>query len=235
LNPYRTPEDITHWQDPSPPKLSLREKAQVYQEGLEQKHLTPEGVVQYRMWDTGSPFGSYGDLADGPFQTGIYLSSQAHRYAATGDPDARQQVLLALNGLRTLMEVTGKRGLLARYLSLRDAIPAADREPFPDVPDSDLTRSQWFIRYKEWLPSTALTDYWWRPDVSKDQYAGFIHGLGVTLALVDDPGVRSLVAELSSAAADHLIENHLRIIDSHGEPTTHNNVAGRIGFIPCNL
>lgn len=232
---YRTPPGVKNWQDPSPPKLSLWEKARYYQEGIEKKYLSPEGLLQYRIQDSGFTFGSYGDFADGPFQTGIYLSSQAHRYAVTRDPAAREQVLLALNGLRMLMEVTGKRGLLARYFSLRDAIPAAEWEPPPDLPDSELTPTQWTIRHKEWRQSSSLAQYWWRSDVSKDQYAGFIHGLGVTLALLDDAEIRSRVAELATAAADHLIENHMRIIDWHGRPTTYSDLSGRVFVVPVGV
>src|SRR6058998_4388290 len=99
LGSYHTPEGITQWQDTSPPKLSLREKAAAYQERLETRHLTPEGLLKYSI-QRGQGDGSYGDLSDGPFHTGIYLASQALRYASTREPEAKKQVLLALNGLR---------------------------------------------------------------------------------------------------------------------------------------
>lgn len=232
---YRTPSDVSNWQDPRPPKLLLREKAQHYQERIEKRHLSSEGLLQYRIRDSGFTFGSYGDLADGPFQTRIYLSSQAHRYAVTKAPAAREQVLRALNGLRMLMEVTGKRGLLARYFSLRDAIPEAERTSLPGLPDSELSPTQRTIRKKEWRQSPSLTRYWWRADVSKDQYAGFIHGLGVTFALLDDAEIRSAVAELAAAAADHLIDNHMRVVDWHGRPTTYGDLSGRIFLVPVGV
>ncbi len=214
------PEGIARWQDPSPPKLSLHEKAAAYQDRIEKRHLTPEGILRYQRKLDRPDDGSYGDLADGPFHTGIYLASQALRHAATRDPAAFEQVRRALNGLRILMEVTGKRGLLARYFSPAGTISGID-DPEANV--------------KGWRHSTAHPELVWRGDVSKDQYSGFIHGLGVTLALVNEPGVRAEVAALAAAAADHLIQNHMQIIDADGGRTTHGNLAGRVAFVPIGV
>jgi hypothetical protein len=71
--------------------------------------------------------------------------------------------------------------------------------------------------------------------VSKDQYAGFIHGLGVTLALVDDPEIRREAGALAAAAADHLLEHDLQIVDVDGEATTHGNLDSHIAFIPAGV
>jgi hypothetical protein len=223
LGSYQTPEGITRWQDPSPPQLSLREKAAAYQERIETKHLTPAGLVKYSI-KTGQDDISCGDLSDGPFHTGIYLGSQALRYATTREPEAKRQVLLALNGLRLLMEVTGKRGLLARYFSRAPAVAPAASPGDPPGPPSETRRL-----------SLAHPELVWRGDVSKDQYAGFIDGLGLSLALVDDPQVRTSVAELASAAADHLMENGMKIIDADGRRTTHGNLAGKLLVVPIGV
>jgi hypothetical protein len=111
------------------------------------------------------------------------------------------------------MEVTGKRGLLARHFTPAGTEPA----------------------HRRWLPSSTRPQYAWKPDVSKDQYAGFIHGLGVAFALMDEPEIRTRVAGLASAAADHLIENHMRIIDADGRPTTYGDLSGRFGFLPIGV
>ena len=216
----QAPADITRWQTTTPPTKLLREKASSYQVWIEEKHLLPEGVLRYqRRWDRPVD-ASYGDLADGPFHTGIYLASQSFRYAATRDPAALEQVKRALNGLRLLLEVTGVRGLLSRYVSPAGTIPTTE--------DMDGNPSSW-------RPSTALPRYQWRGDVSKDQYSGFIHGLGVALALVEDPGVRQTVADLSTAAADHLMLHHMQLVDADGKPTTHGNLAGQIFGIPIGV
>jgi hypothetical protein len=213
LGSYRTPESITEWQDTTPPSLGLAEKARRYQDRLEAHHQTPEGVIRYRRGLKGPPDPSYGNLGDGCFHTGIYLASQALRYAATREPAAREQVLKSLGALELLMEVTGKRGLLARHIT-----PAG----------TEYAKARW-------MPSLTHPQYAWKPDVSKDQYAGFIHGLGVALALMDEPEIRTRVANLTAAAVDHLIENHMRIIDADGQPTTYGDVSGRFGFVPIGV
>ncbi|MFA6032427.1 MAG: hypothetical protein WC889_05970 [Myxococcota bacterium] len=54
--------------------------------------------------------------------SGHYLASQAYRYAATGSPEALENVKSLLKGHRALQEVTGKPGIFARQF-----VPAATR------------------------------------------------------------------------------------------------------------
>ncbi len=212
LSPYRTPAEIEWWQDTSPPVLTLEEKAARYQAGIEARHQLADGVIRYRtQLGEDGPRPDPGNLADGCFYQGIYLAGQALRLAATGDPAARDQVLLALRAMELYAEVAGERGLLARYISL-------------EKPDDD-----------RWLRSRTHPEYFWRSDVSKDQYAGYVHGLGVTLAVVRDPGIRARVAALAAAVADHLIANDLRIIDWDGERTTFGDLRGRQFGVPFGV
>jgi hypothetical protein len=213
LGPWKTPDGIDRWQDPSPPRLSMREKAEAYQQGIETRHTTPGGVVRYRLndaWDE-ARFG-WGGLADGSFFQGIYLASQALRFATTGELEAREQILLALRGMRVLAEVSGRRGLLARMVS-------------PVEPPGDTG----------WRRSSTRPDQFWKSDASKDQYAGFVHGLGVAWAVISDPEIRSETSVLASAVADHLIENDLEIVDWNGRRTTHGDLRGRVFGLPVGV
>jgi hypothetical protein len=187
----------------------------VYQRRLDERHVTREGIVSYRRpvrEEPGASLGdTYGNLADGTFHTGIYLASQALR-AAAGEEEARDDVERGLGALRLLMEVTGKRGLLARHLS-----PAGSERRFDDP---------------RWLPSATRPAYAWRSDVSKDQYAGFAHGVGVAVALAHDPVLRLEAGRLAAAAADHLVENDMRIVDVDGAPTTFGDLRPRFLCFP---
>ena len=212
LRIYETPAGVGAWQDIRPPGNSLAERADAFQAKVLRYHRTPSGVLRYRRQVLEPPADSYGDLADGCFHTGIYLASQVLRFRATGSPEAREEFLHALSGLEVLMAVTGKRGLLARHIS-----PLSSKAA---------------LRAEKWRHSPTLPDYVWRGDASKDQYAGFIHGLGVALALVaDEDDIRRRVAALATAAADHLMENGLRIVGGDGRPTTYGDLRGRfLGF-----
>ena len=198
------------WQDTNPPKLSLKERAQAYQDRLERRFQMPEGLIRYRRWTQEElDLPGYGTLADGCFHLGIYLASQALRLATTGDSKAREQVLLSLGAMKLYAEVSGETGLLARYFSR--VKPAVDH----------------------WRPSPRHPEYFWLSNVSRDQYAGYIHGLAVTLAVVSDPEIHSLIAPLAGALADHLIKNDLQIKDWDGKRTTYGDLRGRVlGFIP---
>jgi hypothetical protein len=209
--PWRTPDGIAHWQAPALPRLSLREKADVYQARLGALHQMPDGVIRYRV-HASQARDDYGDLPDGPFFAGLYLASQALRLAATGEAEARSEVERTLAGMELLMAVTGQPGLLARWVG---------RGPSP--------------RGTDWLPSAALPGYWWRGDVSKDQLAGYACGLGVALAVLPDPALRAHVARLAGPLAQHLDEHALRIVDHDGERTTHGDLRPRLAGFPVGV
>jgi hypothetical protein len=211
LAPYRTPEGITHWQDPTPPSLSLRAKAERYQARLAELHRMPDGVIRYRVAE-GQALDDYGDLPDGPFFTGLYLASQALRLHA-GEEAARAEVHAALDGMALLLEVTGAPGLLARWVAR--AQPARTRSV--------------------WAPSPARPGYLFRADVSKDQLAGYACGLGVAFARLPDPEIRARVAKLALPLAEHLRSNDQRIVDVDGERTTHGNLSARIAGVPIGV
>jgi len=211
LTPYRTPDGITHWQDPAPPTLSLRAKAELYQARIRALHQMPDGVIRYR-FRAAQARDDYGDLPDGPFFAGLYLASQALRLAANGEPAARDEVLRTLDGMALLMDVTGRPGLLARWVA-------------PARPES---RS-------DWLPSLTRPGYFFRADVSKDQLAGYACGLGVALARLPDPAIRARVAKLALPLAEHLRSNDQRIVDVDGERTTHGNLSARIAGVPIGV
>jgi hypothetical protein len=210
---HTTPANITRWQSTEAPNATLAAKAERYQLDLEARFQTPEGLVDYRQTVGESAKSAEPGLpADGCFHTGIYLASQALRHATTKDPAARAQILRALDGLELLHDVTGKRGLLSRHARRVTA------------GDSDRA-----------VESRARPGWLYRGDVSKDQYAGAIHGLGVTLALVDDAEIRRRVAALAAAIADHLIESDMRIVDLDGEMTTHGDLRSHVWGLPIGV
>jgi hypothetical protein len=211
LAPYHTPEGVTNWQDPSPPTLSLRAKADEYQARIAALHQMPDGVIRYRVRPEQTR-DDYGDLPDGPFFAGLYLASQALRLAATGEPAARSEVVTTLDGMALLMDVTGAPGLLARWVARTQ--PAS---------------------HGAWQTSSTRPGYVWRSDVSKDQLAGYACGLGVALALLPDPEIRERVARLAAPLAEHLRRNDLHIVDFDGEPTTFGDLRARVALVPIGV
>ena len=211
LLPWHTPDGIEHWQPLAPPRLSLSEKAAAYQARIADLHQLPDGVIRYRV-HASQARDDYGDLPDGPFFAGLYLASQSLRLAATGEAAARSEVERTLAGMELLMAVTGRPGLLARWVG---------RGPSP--------------RDTEWLPSETRPGYWWRADVSKDQLAGYACGLGVALAVLPEPALRARVAGLAGPLAQHLDEHALRVVDHDGVRTTHGDLRPRLAGFPVGV
>src|SRR5947199_707321 len=97
----------------------LIEKARFFQKELKDKHLL-EGL--YVSIVPASPPGTKlkhtvddpGNVIHAGVWTGRYLAGVGYQYAITKDPQIRRHGGELLRGLRTLQEVTGKPGLLAR-------------------------------------------------------------------------------------------------------------------------
>lgn len=193
----------------------LEAKAIAFREALVERHLSPEGLVLYRVdlreIERDLEVGSYPDLADGATFTGLFAAgacgrasseSGAQRAEALGDASR------ALAGLELLMAVTGRRGLLAR---------AVRRAPPPEGAPAR----------RRWSPGgPGYENFSFRGNVSMDQYAnGLLPAVG--LCAEHFPGrTRSLIV----ASADHLLENRMRLTDPDGRPTRYGDLSPRSGF-----
>jgi len=145
------------------------------------------------------------------YWTGMYLSSQAFRYAATEGTEkaeALKNIKTALSGIQRQMQVTGVEGLFCRtYYS-----PYIQATP----PEVDGTK---------WIAGTGEYDNLiWKADVSKDEYSGHMFTLGVLLDVVDDEDVRTVAADLLKQVGNHLIDHNMTIVDPDGEMTKHGDV-----------
>ncbi len=175
--------------------------------------MTPEGVLLYRV-DLRSigrdlALGSYPENADGPTFTGLFAAAACARAESTdgqAHAEAMADAATALSGLELQMRVTGIRGLLAR--SVR-------RQPPPDGSPG------------EWHASTGeLAGWYWRGDVSMDQYAnGLVPAVGLCRALYPDRTRR-----LAVDAAAHLLENDFELTDPDGKRTRFGDLSWRSGL-----
>jgi hypothetical protein len=200
---------------------ALREKEAGYTAQLLERHLTPDGVLDYHRPKAPRPPEEprYGRHADGPFHGGILLGTAALRYGATRERAHLALVSRALDGLELLEAVTGRPGLLARYAS-RDPAPFDPARMHP-------TGGR--------RAAPPLEAFVWRGDVSKDQYAGVAFGLGAVMAHVDNAALRARAAALARRIAAMLEETGERLVDVDGERTTHGSLAARYGPVRIAL
>jgi hypothetical protein len=183
----------------------LLEKAIAHDQNYQLRH-SPDGLTVDAFFDdTLTTIVQYTNEGDAALWTGTYLAAQALRHATTGEPEALANALRALDGLRTLTEITGKRGLWGRNF-FRNS-------------------TQYYSGNGELHDGTgAFAGHRWRGNVSRDQYSGLIFGFATAWDVSPDPTVRAQCAEHLAAMADHFIASNHRIMDVDGQPTTHGDV-----------
>jgi len=155
--------------------------------------------------------------------TALYAASQAFRYAATRDPEALANLRQAIRGEQAMLAITGVRGLFTRVF-VDPALPG-----FPSAeqlaawyPDCDLAAGH-CKRFNE-VTEGPYAGWWFKNDVSKDEYAAHLFSMAVAWELVEDPEVRERVADVVTAVGDHLVDNGLRIVDIDGAVTTYGRL-----------
>jgi hypothetical protein len=194
---------------------AVERKAAAFQTAILERHLSPEGVLLYRV-DLRTirdvrETGDYPDLADAPTFTGLLAATACARAdVETGAGRAAALALArrALDGLGALMDVTGVEGLMAR--GLRKGGPPS--EPAP---------------HHRWFPGAGdYAGYTWRGDVSMDQYA---NGLLPAVAECREH-FPEWARERIVAAARGLAARDMLLVDPDGRRTTFGDLSPRSGF-----
>jgi hypothetical protein len=184
---------------------TLAEKAAYFDEVSRTRHLAGDGLYRniYLTEDL-QEVEHWNQTENTILWSGMYLASQAFRYAVTRDSEAVQNARTVLSGLHDLTRVTGVRGLYGRALWRPDVAFDYDGTGNPG-----------------WSDSTSIPGWRFRNDVSKDGYAGLMFGYAAAMEHFDDAGIIADVKERLDEIGDHLMENGLQIIDVEGEVTEH--------------
>jgi hypothetical protein len=194
----------------------LHDKAAFFQRDLLDKHwldglyvsIVPSAPLGTKLPHT---VNQPGNVIHAGVWTGRYLAGVGYQYAVTRDPWARSHGDEILHALRTLQEVTGKPGLLARgYVKGHGPVEDWERNG-QDSP--------------EWHQGQGkFSDYRWHGDVSVDNFNAVLFGYAIYYDLAADKVQRQLIAEDVDRLMTHLLENHCRIIDVDGEVTKWGHV-----------
>lgn len=206
-------------------KKNLREKAEYFDAVARKWHLPPGQELLYSMHlkkDLEAP-DKVGMSDNVGSWTAMYAASQSFRYAATGDQDALENLRRVIKGEHNMLKITGVKGLFTRvYIN-----PALAGFPTAEqlnswYPDCDL-KVKHCKRFNE-VTEGEFKGFWFKNDVSKDEYAAHMFSMAVAWEIVSDPEVRARVKEIVTAVGDHLIDNGLRITDIDGAVTTFGNM-----------
>ncbi len=204
---------------------SLREKAEYYDDLAVRLHIPYGQELLYSVFvkEDGRNFDRVIMSDNVGTWTALYTASQAFRYAATGSEEALNNIKKSLRGEFNLMKITGVKGLFTRVY-VNPSLPGFPTDEQLDnwYPDCDLTvrHCKRFVKVED----GEFRGYWFKTDVSKDEYAHHMFAMSVLWNLVEDEEVKIIVKEILTGVADHLIENNLRITDIDGKVTTYGRM-----------
>lgn len=122
---------------------SLKTKQKIIDQETAQNHINSAGMLSPAILDESGHFLRHEREGDSSLWTGMYVASQAMRYAVTKDSEALQNLKLSLKGLMTLIDVTGDRKEFARTV---DIWP--EDQPVPD----GWQRGSGNLKHLMWLP-----------------------------------------------------------------------------------
>ncbi len=174
---------------------------------IRERHMPYSTVMDPWLKEPGSTeITGYTRCGDSAIWTGHYLAAEAYRYAVTRSPEARANVMEALNGIRKLVDVTGA-DVLARC-----AVPV-------DSPWASGIISEESIHGIRYGVVDGIT-YAWAGDTSRDQYSGVFFGLTATWNLIPETEVQGWVSTLATRMLNRLQQDNWLVRMPEGEITT---------------
>ena len=177
-----------------PDTTTWEQKASGISETIQQRH-TPFKIIldpQYQS-PTSTLLQQYARAGDSAIWTGHYLAAEAFRYKVTGSNAALENLQSTLEGLGSLVDITGT-GLLARCL-------------FPE--DWEFAAAAIREECRHGIRRGMLNEekYLWVGNTSRDQYSGVFFGLGAAYDLVDNESFRSSVRTLVTQMLEFLLKH----------------------------
>lgn len=203
--------------------MTMAEKAAYFHAVSEARHVRPPGVEEKVYLQTPGDLSTWrpeDDDNDGGY-TACHIVMEAHRYAATGDPEAKARAKRGFDFLHFLEEVDGVPGFFARTV-----IPADwDHMHDPNRTYTDEEKALSAVReprYKpveiRWHP-TADGKWLWKGDTSSDEVTSHFYAFHYYHDLVADDEEKKRVAALAARIMDHIIDGGYVFRDIDGEHT----------------
>jgi hypothetical protein len=148
----------------------------------------------------------YTRAGDSAIWTGHYLAAEAFRYKVTQSPDALANVSKALQGIQSLLDITGS-DVLARCL-----VPA--NSPYAAAIQQQEAGNGIYYNNLGGKP------YFWIGNTSRDQYSGVVFGLSVAYDMIDDTNLRGLIQQDLTRILIYLLAHNWNVIMPDGKVST---------------
>lgn len=182
---------------------ALSDKAAWFEAKILRQHLTPEGLLAYRI-DPAREDLTPTAIVDMAIWSGVYLAAESFRYHAERSPEAHARIGVLIAGIAALNEAAGEPGVLARAIVPRDT-----------------GRS---YAGKEWRSSAVIPGVKWMSNASVDQLDGVLFGAGAAFdALEDGEARRRLVAAVNGIVGG-MVEHDMTLRDVGGQLTKHGDL-----------
>jgi hypothetical protein len=206
-----------------PRMMTLAQKAAHFQRITEARHVrAPYLVEKCQLNSPGDTLNwePRDDDNDGQY-TSMYLAMESFRYAASKNPQARENALRAFSALRFLQTVTETDGFVARtvipssWTRMADANHHYSSQEWAETlvanPREKRVENMWRrSRDSKWL---------WKGDTSSDEITGHMFGYLSYFDLVADDAEKKTVRDHVCRIVDYIIANGLTLKDIDGTHT----------------
>lgn len=166
----------------------------------------PFGSILDPFLDESNTVTGYTRCGDSATWTGHFLAAEALRYRVTKDPEALDNVLAALFGIRTAIDVTGYDSLARCYMP-KDS-PIAD----------GMLREE--VGHPLFEGKCLDVPCWWVGGTSRDQYIGVFFGLATAWEVIEDPAIRGVITDMISRMLSRLQDDAWAIKNPDGAIST---------------
>jgi hypothetical protein len=130
----------------------------------------------------------YTRCGDSAIWTGHYLAAEAFRYSVTRSADALKNVGIAVDGITSMLNVTGINLLGRCYIPMTS--------PYAQGMIQEEAHNRVFLNKQ--------AGFYWVGNTSRDQYSGVFFGLGVAYDLVPDPQVHAKIVSVTTLLLNFL-------------------------------
>jgi len=179
-------------------KMTLAEKSAYFEKLTRARHVRYGLVSDCGLRKAGDLSTYYlRDSDNDGLWTGMYVASEAFRFAVTGDKESRVFARESLAALIRLEEINGIKGFVSRSFS-------KDKRK----------RSS-----PNWYPSDD-GEWYWKGNTSSDEIVGHFFAYSIYFDLVANEKEKKEIAKVVGRVMDHIIKNNLALVGVSGKPTS---------------
>jgi hypothetical protein len=194
--------------------VALRQKVESHSANLTRHHLVGGLVVSVRYSDTNrSQVVRYENLEQSSAWTGFYLSGLGYWYAVDRRPETLERIRTTLDGVETLLDVSGRPGYLPAFAG--KAQDPAFRAVYTNFGGVDPARPG--FGKLAFTGTGAHADQVWLAGVSRENYTGLLLGLATVQKYVRETKTRSRVSNIVEGIVTRFTEDHWRLRDGKGQ------------------